>query len=85
MAVHRCLLCGEPVVAGTGFVALGYYYHDYCVPFKEVEEKQRCFYCHKILRKGNTALSLADIGMGGRDDRVCTKCAHKHFAEERAR
>jgi len=78
----KCLLCGDLVPSGKGYVALGYHYHKECFPFKECDEKDRCYYCHKILRRGDTIISLGDIGMGGSSDRVCVKCADKHFAEE---
>ena len=85
MAVQRCVICDEPCVRGVGYVALGYRYHPQCFPFKEAPEKQRCFYCHKIIRRGDKIISLGDLGMGGSRDRICAKCADKHFAEESER
>lgn len=77
---QKCCTCRNPVVNGTGFTVMGYRYHDYCFPIIECEEKQRCYYCHKIIRKGDQCVSLGDLGIGGNDDRVCAKCTNKHFA-----
>lgn len=78
---RKCCACGEKVASGTGYVVMGYAYHNECFPFKGCDEKDRCYYCHKILRKGDTIVTLGDLGAGGRSDRVCVKCANKHFAE----
>lgn len=83
--MRKCAICGDPIVNGTGYVALGYAYHDRCFPRQIISEKQRCFYCHKILRKGDESVCLGDIGVGGYHDRMCMKCADKHFGDEKER
>ena len=75
---RKCCVCGG-IVAEGGYEVLGYKYHEQCFPFFETNEKQRCYYCHKIMRKGDKVVSLGDLGVGGNNDRVCVKCANKHF------
>lgn len=77
---RKCCVCGN-VVEDGGYEVLGYKYHRECFPFFKAEGKQRCYYCHKIMRKEDEVVSLGDLGVGGYGDRVCVKCADKHFAK----
>ena len=78
---RKCCVCGGKMDE-VEYEVMGYAYHKECFPFWECEEKQRCYYCHKIMRKGDSVVSLGDLGVGGYGDRICIKCADKHFGKK---
>ena len=80
--MRKCCVCGKPVTDEESYEVLGYSYHEQCLPRRTLEVKQRCFYCHKIMRKGDEAVSRGDLGCGYQDELVCDKCTKKHFKKE---
>jgi len=81
--MRKCCVCGKPVNDGEGYEALGYVYHIHCFPWFPLPVKQRCFFCHKIMRSGDDVASLGDLGCGGQDDICCSKCITKHFGRNK--
>lgn len=77
---RKCCVCGGTIKEG-GYDVLGYNYHAECFPFTEAQEKQRCYFCHKIIRRGDRVVSLGDLGVGAISDRACSKCADKHYKD----
>lgn len=77
--MRKCCVCGQHVADGEGYESLNYVFCENCFPRFALDYKTRCYYCHKIVRKGDMVTSLADLGCGGRKDLVCEKCAKKHF------
>lgn len=81
--MRKCCVCGKVVGDDDGYEVLGYTYHAECFPIMLLADKTRCYYCHKIMRKGDAVVSLASIGCGGREDLVCEKCTQKHFGRNK--
>lgn len=77
--MRKCCVCGGGVEDGEGYESLGYIFHERCLPKFPLTDKTRCYYCHKILRKGDMVTALDDLGAGGRNDLACEKCVRKHF------
>lgn len=77
--MRRCCVCGKSVADDEGYESLGYVFHEGCMPKITLGDKTRCYYCHKIMRRGDTVTALDDLGVGGRSDFACEKCVNKHF------
>lgn len=77
--MKKCCVCGGVVADGEGYESLGYIFHERCLPKFPLKDKTRCYYCHKIMRKGDMVTALDDLGQGSSRDLACEKCIRKHY------